>query len=91
MIGGRSLVNLKVQNWRETHAFQPPIYGLQPTQGRSDGFQPDWRRISIGSNLIEMELSEGAELLLQGQLTNSHVDLLGDPLVVGIDIQHYVL
>jgi hypothetical protein len=38
-----------------------------------------------------MELSEGAELLLQGQLTNSHVDLLGDPLVVGIDIQHYVL
>jgi hypothetical protein len=42
-------------------------------------------------HLIKMKLPEGAEFLLQGQLTDPHVNLLGDPLVVGIDVQHHVL
>ncbi len=45
----------------------------------------------MDSYLIKMKLPEGAEFLLQGQLTDSHVNLLGDPLVVGIDVQHHIL
>ncbi len=42
-------------------------------------------------HLIKMELPEGTEFLLQGQLTDPHVNLLGDPLVVRIDVQHHIL
>jgi hypothetical protein len=45
----------------------------------------------MDSYLIEMELPEGAEFLLERQLTDSHVNLLGDPLVVRIDVQHHIL
>jgi hypothetical protein len=54
----------------------------------------DWNGfpwIRMDSYLIKMELPEGTEFLLERQLTDPHVNLLGDPLVVRIDVQHHIL
>ena len=38
-----------------------------------------------------MQLSEGANLLLERQVADAHVDLLGHALVVGEHVQHHLL